>query len=135
MCAESEIYLTFREIFEASLYLFRTSETAEHFDTHRKRLEPFFECLKMLETKHGGRRKDGNLFAVAQRFKGRAHDDFGFAVTYVAAKQAVHRLRAFHIALDVRDRRLLIAGFSKLERIFKLTLPVTVSGKGKTHGE
>ena len=55
----------------------------------------------MLEREHRGGREHGHLLAVAQRLEGGAHGDFGLAEADVAAEQAVHGMRDFHVALDL----------------------------------
>ncbi len=91
-----------------------------------------WKCWKQ---RHGGGRKDGHLLAVAHGFERGAHDDFGLAVAHIAAEQAVHRLRAFHVALDIGDGGFLIARFAELESVFELPLPVTVGRKRESGGQ
>ena len=52
---------------------------------------------------NGGRSEHRHLLAVAERFEGRAHGHFGLAEADVAAQQAVHRVRALHVLLDLLD--------------------------------
>jgi len=72
----------------------------------------------VLECEDGGGGKDGNLFAICDGFERRAHRDFRLTVTNIAAEQAIHGRFAFHVALDVRDRSVLVVGFFKFERVF-----------------
>ena len=82
--------------------------------------------LLMLEREHRRRREEGDLLAVHHRLERGAHRDLGLAVADVAAQQAVHRRRRFHVALDVGDRRLLIERQVVLERVLEFLLPVRV---------
>jgi hypothetical protein len=82
----------------------------------------------MLKCQHRSRRQHGDL-PPAQSFEGRPHHHFGLAVTHVAAEQAVHRLRAFHVALDVADGSQLVARFGEIEGVLELALPVAVGGE------
>ena len=81
-----------------ALISFGDAEAAEHFDAHRERLEAALEGLEMLKCEDGSGRQHRDLLAVAERFESGAHDDFGLAVADIAAEQAVHGLRAFHVA-------------------------------------
>ena len=72
----------------------------------RKPGEPFRQRLLVLKREHGRRREERHLLAVHHRLEGGAHRHFGLAVADVAAEQAIHRRRRFHVALDVGDRAL-----------------------------
>ena len=84
----------------------------------------------MLEGQHGGRRQHGDLAIVADGLEGRAHGDFRLAVADVAAEQAIHRRRRFHVVLHVDDGVHLVFGFVELEAVFELALPLGVGGEG-----
>ena len=112
------------------LFLFGLApEPADHLDADRKTREPFLERLLMLERQHGRRRQERDLLAVHHRLERRAHRHFRLAVADVAAQQAVHRRRRFHVALDVGDRGSLIGRQLVLERILELLLPVRVGAE------
>ena len=85
----------------------------------------------MLEAEHRRRGEHRDLLAIAQRLERRAHHDFGLAVADIAAQQAVHGLRTFHVAFDIGDRCFLVARFGELEGVFEFALPVAVGGKRK----
>ena len=76
----------------------------------------------MLHRKHGGRHKDCALLAVADAFKAGAQCNLSFAEANIAAKQAVHRCRFFHIALDFVGTAELIVGFIIFKAKFKIAL-------------
>jgi len=50
----------------------------------------------------GGGREDCDLFAVHHGLEGGPDRDLGFAKTDVAANQAIHRLRLFHVGFWYR---------------------------------
>ena len=64
--------------------------------------------LLVLKREHRRRREERDLLAVHHRLERGAHRHLGLAVADVAAQQAIHRRRRFHVALDVGDRRLLV---------------------------
>ena len=78
----------------------------------------------MLNAQYSCRSKNGYLFAVIYCFKGGPHRDFGFAVTYVAAKQSVHRNLLLHIGFYLLIRSGLVGSLLIRERFFELYLPV-----------
>ena len=63
-----------------------------------------------------------------------AHGDFGLAVADVAAQQAIHRERGFHVALDVVDGVQLIGGLVEFEGVFEFALPVRIGREGVAGG-
>ena len=83
----------------------------------------------MLKRQHGGRREKRHLLAVHHRLERGPHRDFGLAVADVAAQQAIHRRRRFHVAPDVVDGVLLVDREIPLEGIVELALPVRVGAE------
>ncbi len=59
-----------------------------------------------------------------------AHGDLGLPVAHVAADQAVHRDRAFHVVLDVVDGLQLVGRLLERERLLDLVLPGSVGPEG-----
>ena len=92
------------------------------------------EGFEVLKREHGGRREHGDLLAVAQRFERGSHGDFGLAEADVAAQQAVHGMRRFHVALDLFGGGKLVLGFGELEGVFELALPVGIGREGEAFG-
>ncbi len=88
--------------------------------------EPLLEGLEVLEGEHGRRREHRNLFAVLHRLERGAHGHFGLAIAHVAAEQAVHRRRRFHVVFYGANRRSLIVGLVVVEGILELTLELVV---------
>src|SRR5712672_677196 len=101
MGADDDVHFAGFEIGEDFFLLGGAAKAAEHFDARGESGKSFLESFKMLEGENGGGREDGDLLVVNDGFEGGAHGDFGFAVANVAAKQTVHGLGTFHIALDV----------------------------------
>ena len=88
----------------------------------------------MLEGEHGGGRQHGNLLAIAQRFERGPHGYFGFSVADVPGEQPIHGMGRFHVALDVFSGGKLVFGFSELEGVFELALPVGIRRKREAVG-
>ena len=114
--------------------LLRGAEAADHFNGDGKRRKALFESFVVLEGQHGRGREHGHLLVVADGLEGGAHGDFRLAVADVAAEQAIHGLRRFHVALDVGDRGFLIFGLAKLEGVFELAHPFIVGREGNDPG-
>ena len=91
-----------------------------------KRSRRVFEVLR---GEHRRGREDRDLLAVHHRLERGAHGDFRLAVADVAAQQAIHRRRRFHVALDVGDRGGLVGRELELERALELLLPVRVGAE------
>ena len=77
----------------------------------------------MLAGQQGRRGQDGRLGPVLHRLEGGPHRHLCLAEADVAADQAVHRPRLFHIGLDVGDRLQLVLGLDEPERPLHLRLP------------
>ncbi len=117
MGADEDIDLAILDLLDDFLLLLRGAEAGDHLDVHGEGSEAALEGFVMLKGEHRGRGEDGDLLAVIHRFVGGAHGYFRLAVTDVAAEQAVHGLRAFHVALDVFDGGSLVVGGVVLEGV------------------
>ena len=84
----------------------------------------------MLLREHRRRHKNGRLLAVGHAFERGAQRHLGLAVPHVAAQQAVHRGRRFHVLLDILDRLQLVGRFLEGEIILELALPCAVRAEG-----
>ena len=91
------------------------TKTAEHFDPHRIIEHALAEDFEMLLSENSRRREHGHLLAVHHGLERGADCDFRFAETDVAADQAIHRPRPFHVALRVDDRLHLVRRFAERE--------------------
>ena len=74
-------------------------------------------------------REDGDLFAFHHRLEGGANRDLGFAEADVAADQAIHRARLFHVALRFGDRLELVGRFPEGKGMLELELPFRVGAE------
>ena len=111
-----------------SFCCFAIAEAADHFDGDGEWCEALLESFEVLEGEDGGGREHGDLLVIADGFEGGAHGDFGLAVADVAAEQAIHGLRGFHVANDVFDGLRLIFGFVEFEGVFELAEPIRCPG-------
>ena len=84
----------------------------------------------MLLHKDGGRGQQRRLLAAHHAFEDGAQGHFGLAVAHVAAEQAVHDARLFHVALDVLDGGELVGGLLVGEAVLELALPGGVRVEG-----
>ena len=110
----------------------RRTKAGQHLHFDRKHLHAAVECIVVLLRQNRGRHQHGNLIAILHRFERRSQRDFGFAVANIAADQAIHRARFFHIALDIFQRPQLVVGFGKRKTILKFALPVGIRAVGVT---
>ena len=102
------------------------SEPADHVDLDGEPGEAVGQRLLVLERQDGRRREERDLLAVHDRLERGPHGNFRLPVPHVAAQQAIHRCRRFHVAFDVGDGAHLIGGEIPLERILELALPVRI---------
>ncbi len=77
----------------------------------------------MLLRQHGGGHQHRHLLAVCNRFERRPQRHLRLSVTHIAADQAVHRARVFHIALHFLHHPQLVFRFDIGEAGFQLLLP------------
>ena len=103
MRADDDVDLARAEVLDDLILFGLAAEPADHVDRHRKSGEPLGQRLLMLKRQHGRRREERHLLSVHHRLERGAHRHFGLAVADVAAEQAIHRRRRFHVALDVVD--------------------------------
>ena len=86
-------------------------------------MSKYFEVLLR---EHGRRRQDRYLFTVHDRFERGANRHLGFAKTDVAADQAIHRTRTFHIDLGIDDRLRLVRRFAERKGMLEFRLPFRI---------
>ncbi len=96
--------------------------------------EALLESFEVLEGEDGRGREDCYLLIVADRLERGAHADFGFAVTNVAAEQAVHGLGGFHVAHDILDSLGLVFGFVEFEGVFEFAEPFVARRESVSDG-
>ena len=88
------------------------------------------ERIEVLLRQDRGGHQHSHLHAILYCFEGSADSDLCFAVTDIAADQAVHDPAALHIALRIFDRRQLVLGLVIREHFLQLALPDGVFFKG-----
>ena len=121
--ADDHIDRSFLQILQY-LFLFRRGfKPAQHLDVHRKAREAVQHRGVMLLHQNRSRREHGGLFAAHHRLEHGAERNLRLAIAHIAAQQAIHHARTFHIALDIFDRRQLIRRFLVGEIILEFALP------------
>ena len=108
----------------------RRAETAEHLVSYGKAFETALDGVIMLLREHRRRHKNGRLLSVGHAFERGAQRHLGLAIPHVAAQEAVHRGRRFHVLFDILDRLQLVGRFLKGEIILELALPCAVRAEG-----
>ena len=109
-------------------------EPAHGGDRDRKSLVTLGEGLVVLLDEQRRRHEHGDLLAVLDGLEGGAHGDLGLAEADVAADQAVHRDRLFHVGLDLVDGGELVGGLLVRERVLQLLLPRGVGAEREAGG-
>ena len=84
----------------------------------------------MLLGEQGCRYEDRRLTAVLHRLEDRTYRNLGLAEPDVAAHQAIHGQRPFHVGLDILDGSELVSCLLVEEGLLELALPRGVSGEG-----
>ncbi len=84
----------------------------------------------MLVGEDGRWSEERDLLTFHDRLECRAHGDLGLAIADVAAEEAIHRRRLFHVPLGIGNRGCLIGGQLVRESILELLLPGAVSTEG-----
>ena len=124
--ADQDVDLARLNFLQNFFLLFGRAESADHLDRDWECGEALLESLIMLKDQNRGGREHCHLLVVADGFECRAHGDFCLAVADIPAKQAVHRLLCFHVALDVDNREFLVFGLAVFECVFKLANPFVI---------
>ena len=132
--ADEDVDLAGGGLLQDRASLLRGAEAGDHLDVDGKLREAAREALVVLEGEDGGGGEDGDLLAVLHGLECGAHGDLGLAVAHVAAEQAVHGLRRFHVALDVGDGGDLVVGLVEVEGVLELALHVAVGREGGADG-
>ena len=114
----------------------RREEPAEQFHPNRIGRVALGEGLGVLARQQRRRSQHRSLGAVLHRLEDGPHRNLRLAEPDVAAHQAVHGARLFHVALDVGDRPQLVLGLDEPERGLHLRLPGRVRAeRSPPHGK
>src|SRR3954470_8829985 len=109
--------------------LLRAAEAADVLDREGVVLEALGERAEVLLGEDRRRREDEHLLAVVRRLERGPERDLRLAVADIAADEAVHRLRALHVGLDLLDRLALVGRLLPGEGGLELSEPVGVLGE------
>ena len=113
------------------LFLLRRGpETAQQIHAHREILHTLDEGVVMLLGQNRGRHQIDHLLVFLNRLESRPDRDLRLSIAHVAADQAVHDLRAFHVLLGGFDGKLLIRRLLKGKQLLKLRLPDRIGPVG-----
>ena len=123
MCSNDNIHESFFQILQRFFLLGRCAETAQKINAHREILHALDKCIVMLLCQNGGRNEVDDLFALLYCLERCTDCNLGFAVSDIAADQAVHNLFALHVRLCRLDRRKLIVRLLKRKQFLKFLLP------------
>ena len=132
MGSNNNVHAAHRQAEKDITLLLWGSEAREHFDFYGVGSQSLPEGVEVLLCKNCGRHKEGNLFTIHNGFKCRAQGDLCFAITNVAADQAVHWTGFFHVVLDFVKHSHLIIGFYVGETGFQFLLPWCIYAKSMT---
>ena len=122
------------EILQHHLGLFGRPRPVEVVDPRGQSVQTFAKRAKVLKRQQRRRNQHRHLLAVGHSLEGGAHRDFSFTKAHVAANQAVHGDRRFHVCLDVGRGLHLVGRVFVGKRGFELVLQVAVGAECKTFG-
>ena len=123
VCSDDNIHESFFQILQRFFLLCRRAEPAQKINAHRKVLHALNERIVMLLCQNGGRNEVDDLFALLYCLERCTDCNLGFAVSDIAADQAVHNLFALHVRLCRLNRRKLIVRLLKRKQFLKFLLP------------
>ena len=126
MGTDQNIHHSFFQVCQC-FFLFRSCpEPAQKIYPHRKILHTLNKGIIMLLGQNCGRHQIDHLFSLLDRFKCRPDRNLRLSEAHIAADQAVHDLRTFHVPLGSLDGKKLIFCFFKRKHFFKLSLPYRI---------
>ncbi len=129
--ADEQVHLPGAQVVENLPGLGGGLEPAEDPDLHRKGAEAVARRGEMLLGQDGGGGQNGRLLPVQNALHHRPQGNLRLAVAHVAAKEAVHGHRLFHVLLDFRDAPQLVVGLHIVKGLLKLPLPGGVRREGE----
>ena len=112
------------------LLLLGQDEAGEHAHGDGEGGEALVEALHVLEGEDGRGAQDHDLPPVLHRLEGGAHGHLGLPEAHVAADEAVHGARRFHVPLQVLHRAGLVGSEVEGELGLELRLPLRVRTVG-----
>ena len=130
--ADKDINLAIGHILVNLCLLFGGAEAVQVVHTDRHPFQALAEGVVVLEGQHRRRHKHGDLLVVAAGLEGSAYCHLGLAETHIAAHQAVHGIRLFHVVLHGHRGLQLVGRVLVDERGFQFGLHRAVAAEGKT---
>ena len=130
MGADDHVQFPRLQLADDLLLLLRGLEARERVHLDGEAVEAVHHRGVVLLHKDGGRGQERRLLAAHHALEDGAQGHFGLAVAHVAAEQAVHDARLFHVALDVLDGGELVGGLLVGEAVLELALPGGVRVEG-----
>ena len=95
-------------------------------------MKPVSKCIEMLSGKDSRGNKNCHLLSVHDCFECSADCDFCFSESNISAYKPIHRIFNFHICLNFFRSSVLVRRIFIHKACFKLFLPVSIWGEGKT---
>ena len=129
--ADDDVHRAVRQAREELLHLLRRACAGEVLYLHGEVAQAFAERLVVLQGQDGGGHEHGHLLVVHGGLQGGAHGNFRLAEAHVAAYEAVHRARTFHVALHLLRHAQLVRRVLVLEARLQLLLQERVGAEGK----
>ena len=132
MCADDDVRRPFGGLGDDRALLGGFVETRENPDTHAVTTCSVTEGGIMLHGKDRRRHQHRHLFPPKHSLERRPNGDLGLTEADVAADEAVHRVREFHVLLDLSGGARLVKGILVHEGRLEFPLPRLVGGEGKS---
>ena len=130
MGAHHNVNLPILQPLQHILLFLGRAEATDHLRRYREAMETLYHRVVVLLHQNGGRCQNGDLLTIHHSFEGGTETYFRFAVTHIAAQQAIHVPVRFHIMGDFLDTLLLVRGQFIGELIFKFPLPRCIRAEG-----
>ena len=132
MRADNNIDLTGRQLFKHLFLLRRRTKSRKHSDFGGVFHHSLFKRVIVLVGKYGCRNEIRDLITAHYRLKCGTQSNLGLSVPDISAQQPVHRVRLFHISLNLIDAAQLVVRFVIRKRRLKIVLPLGVGRKRDT---
>ena len=120
MRAYHDVYSARFEPFDNRRFFGGGIESRHAPDVYAERFHARFYRFVMLGSEYGGGRHKRDLLTLRDHFERDTERDFGFAVTDVAAKQAIHNFALFEVLYSFRRGGELVFRLDVTESVFEL---------------
>ena len=132
---DQDVHAPVRHLMQCRRLFTHRAKAADHIHFRRKLRKTRNKCLIVLLRKHGCRHENSNLKPIHRCLERRTHGNLRLAKAHIATEQAIHRLLALHVALDLCHGTQLIVRLLVGKRLLKLTLHRIVRRKGMPLGK